>query len=199
MQPNKSEAVEVTPEDRALFKRLTHADDEQCERIDNGLAFTAEIEDIARHRIARHPMTDKIDKADALADRIEQADAGEQRALLALCPFCDGSARAGYEGDDDGGYAYVECANHSVGDGHFAGVHADTEAEAIAAWNARAPDPRLARAVEALREIADAREAMHREAEERGYTLSPFSAVSPARLEGIARQALTDLSTIQGE
>jgi len=65
-------------------------------------------------------------------------DAATPPQSLLPCPFCNGQTVNGFEGDEDGGYGYVECVNQGCGDGHFAGVHADTEAEAITAWNTRA-------------------------------------------------------------
>jgi hypothetical protein len=57
---------------------------------------------------------------------------------LEPCPFCGGMATSGFEGDEDGGYGFVECEHRSLSDGHFAGVHADSEQEARAIWNTRA-------------------------------------------------------------
>lgn len=77
----------------------------------------------------------------------------KQPELLA-CPFCGGSAASGYMGDEDGGYGFVECVNREIKDGHFCGVHADDEAEAIAAWNTRTPTPQAAPS-EAPADVAD--------------------------------------------
>lgn len=57
---------------------------------------------------------------------------------LKPCPLCGGEASSGYQGDEDGGYGFVECEHRSVSDGHFAGVHADSEEEAGRIWNTRA-------------------------------------------------------------
>lgn len=59
---------------------------------------------------------------------------------LKPCPFCGNTPAHGYTGDEDGGYAYVEChcgKNDLDEPSVFAGVHADTEAEAIRSWNSR--------------------------------------------------------------
>lgn len=55
---------------------------------------------------------------------------------LEPCP-CGENPKFGFMGDEDGGYGYVECHKNGLS----VVVHAETEAEAIAAWNARRTPP----------------------------------------------------------
>jgi hypothetical protein len=70
-------------------------------------------------------------------ERSPSAESG--RAEILACPFCGGEA---FVGADDAGYPEVKC----IGECH----PADTEAEAIAAWNRRTPDRALLDRIEEL-------------------------------------------------
>lgn len=58
----------------------------------------------------------------------------DKDALLP-CPFpdCCAGLITGFQGDEDGGYGFVECKSTE----HFCGIHAATESDAITAWNHR--------------------------------------------------------------
>jgi Lar family restriction alleviation protein len=61
---------------------------------------------------------------------------------LKPCPFCGAKVSIEHVTCSDEaetyGYWSIECAQHEAQTGLFCGVHADSEAEAIAAWNRRA-------------------------------------------------------------
>jgi Lar family restriction alleviation protein len=61
---------------------------------------------------------------------------------LAPCPFCGKSPKVGFHGDEDGGYHFVECMacrrEPDLEAERFIGVHAESEADGIVAWNRRA-------------------------------------------------------------
>lgn len=107
---------------------------------------------------------------DIMADRIRSALRSEPRPStergefsgapsstisegLRPCPFCGGEAHLRYVGEStdetgevDGGYHDVGCKTCNGGNREndvyrFIGVHGDTKAETIAAWNRRAPNP----------------------------------------------------------
>jgi Lar family restriction alleviation protein len=65
-------------------------------------------------------------------------------AALLPCPFCGGAVAVEkvFASDQYESYGYwsIECTAHEAQTGLFCGVHADSEDEAIAAWNRRAPD-----------------------------------------------------------
>lgn len=62
---------------------------------------------------------------------------------LLPCPFCGEAPKSQLWGDEDEGYYEIICEHTAPFGVHvsavFAGVHADTEAEAVEAWNRRAP------------------------------------------------------------
>ncbi|MEA3033523.1 MAG: Restriction alleviation protein Lar, partial [Sphingomonadales bacterium] len=59
------------------------------------------------------------------------------REALEPCPFCGKAPRGpDFQGDEDGGYWFVECPDS--GQLHFAGVHGDSEEETVREWNTRA-------------------------------------------------------------
>jgi len=49
------------------------------------------------------------------------------------CRFCQQRPRVGDYLDGDEGYASVQCPG--LDDGHFVGVHCDSEHEAVSIWN----------------------------------------------------------------
>ena len=87
----------------------------------------------------------------------QSAEAQEREALLP-CPFCAASPKVGFHGDEDGGYHYCECMACRRPEGleaeRFIGVHAESEAEAISAWNRRASLPSAAASGESVQEVA---------------------------------------------
>lgn len=54
------------------------------------------------------------------------------------CLICGQHPKFGFNGNEDGGYGYVECSGP---DGHFIGFHCDDEATARARWNAAMSPP----------------------------------------------------------
>jgi len=74
MPANNPKQPEVTEEDRELFKRLAELSSDLAGRVDRGLAFTAEVEDIARHRIAAERATERrvLEEAARVAEHRHQ-------------------------------------------------------------------------------------------------------------------------------
>lgn len=76
---------------------------------------------------------------DAVLAALSPAPAGGE-AMLKPCPFCGGQPTSKWYGasgeDDDSGYWGIECSGR---DCRHAFAHEDSEAEAVAAWNKRAP------------------------------------------------------------
>ena len=58
---------------------------------------------------------------------------------LKPCPFCGDAPDSLFVGNDDGGYWSIQCrtCNGAGEAGRFAGVHADSQQLAEAAWNHR--------------------------------------------------------------
>ncbi len=97
----------------------------------------------------------------------EEKNEMPQAAELKPCPFCGEGPTIRYVGDEDGGYHEVACYTPHAKDKDaslFCGVHASTEAEAIAAWNRRSPPSPSGRDEirrEALEEAAQVAELAH--------------------------------------
>ena len=75
---------------------------------------------------------------------------------LKPCPFCGGSADVGEQFDPDGAYYFVNCTECMASTDVLLGQQSGyTEAEAIAAWNRRAPDAALIEAGDRLVGVMD--------------------------------------------
>lgn len=115
----------------------------------------------------------------------EKADA-EQRALLAPCPFCGGEVELVHDHTIED----VDRIQHKIPTPdcplNYVSAFGLGNDKLVAAWNTRA-DPRLARAVEALREI------------ERFACGESDDTGTWAAVLRTTRQALTDLADMQGE
>lgn len=86
-------------------------------------------------------------------DRVHLDAAPEQ---LLPCPFCGAQPKVGFHGDEDGGYHYAECTScrrpKDLEAERFIGVHAESESDAIAAWNRRPQAATIAQLEARLRE-----------------------------------------------